>query len=260
MTESETSLKIFHQMVAAVQFAHGQDVIHRDLKPANVLLDRSNEVKIADFGIAKRPDRENTLELTRPEMALGTPSYTAPEQVRDASSVDHRADVFSLGCMLFELVCGERAFGNRNMMERLMDMAQGHYPDPDALVTDLEPGVVKAIHGALVAEPDLRIPDCATLLEVLAGEREFPVEGKTLRPVMSGEETQEAMPVLSREPPPPEPEEVEDVEEVVSSPQAGSSRGVRTLGVLAMGALLAGGALFAGGALLALGLFLLRLL
>ena len=189
----ETSMRIFQQIVAAVRFAHTNDVIHRDLKPANVLLSQSNEVKIADFGIAKRPDQENTLELTRPEMALGTPSYTAPEQVRDARSVDHRADVFSMGCILFELVCGQRAFGNRNMMERLIDMSEGNYPDPDTVVRGLDASLVQAIHGALVAEPDARIPDCDTLLAVLGGEVDFPVEGKSGRQPMSDEETQEAV-------------------------------------------------------------------
>jgi serine/threonine-protein kinase len=256
----DTSLHIFRQIVAGMRFAHEQDIIHRDLKPANVLLSTSNEVKVADFGIAKRPDSENTLELTRPEMALGTPSYSAPEQVRDASSVDHRADIFSMGCILFELVCGERAFANRNMMERLMEMAQGEYPDPDALVPSLPPGVVLAIHGSLVADPDGRIPDCRTLQEVLSGALAFEVEGKALRPhpppgAAGGEGA------------PQPPEEVTLTEDVtvpeesppVSEPRA-SPDGVPVVGVLVAFLFIGGGLALAVGLLILLGIAISSLL
>jgi len=176
-----TSKKVFDGILTGMQFAHDQGIIHRDLKPANVLMDSDGIVKIADFGIAKRNKGENTVELTKPEMALGTPAYTAPEQVQDASKVDHRADIYSMGCILFELVCRRQAFPQRNIMERIMAMANAKYTDPDEVILGLDPRIVWAIHGSLVADPDERIGDCATLRGVLDGSKTFAVPGRRLQ-------------------------------------------------------------------------------
>ena len=104
------ALRLFRQIVDGVHHAHAQGLVHRDLKPQNVLLgtgtDGLRQARVADFGIAKVLAGSEEPALTRSGMPIGTPRYMAPEQIRDASRVDARADIFSLGCILYEMVCG----------------------------------------------------------------------------------------------------------------------------------------------------------
>jgi hypothetical protein len=109
----EEALAIVPKICAALQFAHQQGIVHRDIKPENILVDKLGQVKIADFGIAKilAPGAQN-LALTGGHDVVGTPHYMAPEQVEQPSKVDHRADIFSLGVVLYEMLTGELPLGN----------------------------------------------------------------------------------------------------------------------------------------------------
>jgi len=131
----ETALTIVPKICEALQFAHEQGVVHRDIKPENVLLDKQGRVKIADFGIAKivaeagRASSPLPAEAAQPEggahpadagrpavrltqdQVLGTPHYMAPEQVEHPQMVDHRADIYSLGVVLYEMLTGELPLG-----------------------------------------------------------------------------------------------------------------------------------------------------
>jgi len=121
------------QVCEGLRFAHDQGVVHRDIKPENILLDRNGRVKIADFGLAKLidPKRPSAL-LTKTNEAMGTPDYMAPEQKRAARDIDHRADIYSLGVVLYELLTGERPMGafdppsekNRNSPEWLDEIVR----------------------------------------------------------------------------------------------------------------------------------------
>jgi Protein kinase domain len=96
---------------AALQYAHDHGVVHRDIKPENILVSLDGTVKIADFGLAKLIDNESGPRLTLPEQVMGTPHYMAPEQIEHPETVDHRADIFALGVVFYELLTGELPVG-----------------------------------------------------------------------------------------------------------------------------------------------------
>ncbi len=108
----EQALALVPKICDALQYAHGEGVLHRDIKPDNILLDAKGRVKIADFGIAKLAgEAELPVMLTRSGMQLGTPAYMAPEQMVNPGEVDHRADIYSLGVVLYEMLTGELPLG-----------------------------------------------------------------------------------------------------------------------------------------------------
>lgn len=100
----EQALAIVPPVCEALQFAHEHGIVHRDIKPENLLLDKDGRVKIADFGIAKLLDHDGSGDASQP---VGTPRYMAPEQGDSAARIDHRADIYSLGVVLYELLTGE---------------------------------------------------------------------------------------------------------------------------------------------------------
>ncbi len=211
------ALTLFRGVVAGVRAAHRHGLVHRDLKPANVLLFRSAEgfvPKVTDFGLAKLlSGAEQELGQTRQGIAMGTPAYMAPEQIRDARAVDQRADIFSLGCMLYELATRQRAFPGDQALEIYNDIVAGRYAPPEEVAPDLPDAVIQAIDGCLIRERDLRIPDCETLLDVLAGRRTWPVYEHPVPSELSSTEelSRDAppMPVAHRRPTPapaPEPD------------------------------------------------------
>jgi serine/threonine protein kinase len=105
------ALRIVPQICEALQFAHEEGVVHRDIKPENVLLDKKGRVKIADFGIAKVVTGEQAEETITQDQVIGTPHYMAPEQVEHPETVDHRADIYSLGVVFYEMLTGELPLG-----------------------------------------------------------------------------------------------------------------------------------------------------
>lgn len=108
----EQALRIIPAICDALQFAHTQGVLHRDIKPENILLDTTGRVKIADFGIAKILDEKGgDMLLTQSGAKLGTAPYMAPEQIEQPASVDHRADIYSLGVVFYEMLTGELPLG-----------------------------------------------------------------------------------------------------------------------------------------------------
>jgi serine/threonine protein kinase len=109
--ESREALELVTQICTALQFAHDENIIHRDIKPENILITKKGQVKIADFGLAKLLGGKPDTALTASQMVMGTLNYMAPEQREDAQKVDHRADIYSLGVVFYEMLTGEIPMG-----------------------------------------------------------------------------------------------------------------------------------------------------
>ncbi|MFY9253441.1 MAG: serine/threonine-protein kinase [Fuerstiella sp.] len=111
--KQEEALRIVPALCDALQFAHEEGVVHRDIKPENILLDKRGRVKIADFGLAKmvKGDEADDNNLTGTHQVMGTVKYMAPEQMSTTKNVDHRADIYSLGVVFYELLTGELPMG-----------------------------------------------------------------------------------------------------------------------------------------------------
>ena len=158
------ALRLAVQICRAIDYAHEQKIVHRDLKPENILIDARNHVKVADFGLAGMRGSDKNLELTATAVAMGTVNYMAPEQRRDAKYVDHRADLFSLGVMLYELLTGE--------------LPIGRFKNPSAKVEGLDPRLDELICSMLETDPMQRPASAAaigTLLEAcIAGSASAP--------------------------------------------------------------------------------------
>jgi len=107
------ALGLVPQLCDALQVAHDAGIVHRDIKPENILLDHAGNVKIADFGLAKliAPDRADGVSLTISGAVMGTPAYMAPEQIERPLDVDHRADIYAVGVVFYELLTGELPLG-----------------------------------------------------------------------------------------------------------------------------------------------------
>ncbi len=156
----------------ALEEAHAAGIVHRDLKPHNLCLARSarggNVVKVLDFGMSKLdPELFEGGPLTRPETALGTPRYMAPEQWKSAAGVDHRADIWALGVVMFELLTGEAPLTKLRGAERQARLLAGALPSPRDLRPEVSEAVSRAVMKCLRADPAVRWPSVAHLASAL---------------------------------------------------------------------------------------------
>jgi eukaryotic-like serine/threonine-protein kinase len=164
------ALRVALEVVKALEAAHSVGIVHRDLKPANVMLVPSDDgaelVKVLDFGVAKllsnAQGRENEQQPTRPQTAIGTPAYMAPEQVDGMSPVDGRADIYAVGVMLFEMLSGVLPFDGRDADFLFKQKLNGAPPELLAKAAHVPPVLCELVMKALARRPQDR-PATATV-------------------------------------------------------------------------------------------------
>lgn len=162
----ETIIPMYEQVCSALDHAHRHRIVHRDIKPANIMILESGLVKVTDFGIAKMM----SMGMTQAGQILGTPNYMSPEQVK-GRSVDGRADIFSLGVILYELVTGEKPFGGQNITTVIYKIINENPISPRELDATIPVGLSYVIQKALAKSQDERYQTCRELAEDLRNYR-----------------------------------------------------------------------------------------
>jgi serine/threonine protein kinase len=177
------ALDYARQIAEGLAAAHSRGIVHRDLKPENVFCTKDGRVKILDFGLAKQnvssaspigatmigattPD-----VLTEPGLVMGTVGYMSPEQVRGAPA-DHRSDLFSLGAILYEMLCGQRAFKRDTAAETMTAILKEEPPELTGTNPAIAPGLDRVVHRCLEKEPGQRFQSASDLgfaIEALSG-------------------------------------------------------------------------------------------
>jgi eukaryotic-like serine/threonine-protein kinase len=152
------------QLCSALQHAHEHGVIHRDLKPSNLMILRDGTLKLTDFGIAKDLD---VTALTSANCTVGTASYMSPEQCRGERELTHKSDLYSLGCVFYELVTGRKPFLAENAMEMFMCHVSGKPERPSRLVPELPVWFDNLICQLMEKKPEHRPKDAAMVAGVL---------------------------------------------------------------------------------------------
>lgn len=180
--------KIVVPVCKALRRAHDAGLVHRDLKPANIFLATNADeetVKILDFGIVKATGTTLPGLRTSGPMLMGSPQYMAPEQVLDHLAVDHRADLWSLGIILFRCLVGRNPFASKGHADLLLEICSGQVPSASALAPGLGPDVDRFFERALARDPAQRFQTAAELAEAfvsLSFPPEAPERGEAAHP------------------------------------------------------------------------------
>lgn len=149
--EPRQILTIITQVCEALQFAHEHGIVHRDIKPANILVDERGNVKVADFGLAKVMGQQ-AVDYTATGMTIGTPDYIAPEALDQSKSIDHRADIYSLGVMIYELFTGH--------------VPKGVW-EPPSIRSGADKGIDAVVSKAMQNNPEKRYQHVSDMTQVL---------------------------------------------------------------------------------------------
>lgn len=160
------TLRIGSTLLGALQYAHERGIVHRDVKPDNVVLSETGPV-LLDFGIARAVARSGRDRLTRSGFAVGTSSYMSPEQILGKEDIDHRSDLYSLGCVLFECLAGRPPFQGRAEELVLRMHLNETVPDLSELRDGLPESLVETIHKSMARERADRWSDADHMLQAL---------------------------------------------------------------------------------------------
>ena len=178
-------VNVLRQVAAALAAAHRMGIVHRDVKPENVFIDSDGKALLADFGVARSMSGDT--QLTMHGVAIGTPSYMAPEQI-DGDNLDGRADVYSLGLVAWEMFTGHRPWEGESLYAVLYHQKHHELPDVRDLRPDVSDQIAHAIAGAIAKEPSARWQSMDELVDALDGaapqrraQAHIPVSTETMR-------------------------------------------------------------------------------
>jgi len=191
----DEALPIARQIAEALRAAHEHGIVHRDLKPANIKLRPDGTVKVLDFGLAKALEREtgsaqNDLSqsptitspaMTRMGVIMGTAAYMSPEQAK-GKVVDKRSDIWTFGCVLYEMLTGKRAFGGAEIVGVLAQILERE-PDFDALPSATPPAIRRLLRRSLEKDLKRRLSDIADAALEIDEALTTPVDSRAVRPV-----------------------------------------------------------------------------
>lgn len=170
----EETKRVIGQVAAALDYAHAQGVVHRDVKPANILLTEEGQAKLTDFGIA----RLNTSNLTHDGQLIGTPNYMSPEQIRGVP-VDHRADIFSLGVVLYEMLTRRKPFRAESLTAVTYRIVNEAFEPLQTSMLAIPDGLEEVLGKALAKKPEERFETAGELAKALeAIEETDPWDGE----------------------------------------------------------------------------------
>jgi serine/threonine-protein kinase len=164
------TVRLAEDLLDALDHAHAHGIVHRDVKPENVVLSAEGAV-LLDFGIARAVAASGSDRLTRSGIAVGTSTYMSPEQITALKEIDHRSDIYSLGCVLFECLAGQPPFIHRNEAVVLQLHLTQPAPDLRTLRPETPRELAEAIGRALAKPPESRWQTAAAMRESLAVAR-----------------------------------------------------------------------------------------
>ena len=171
--DAAAAVSIMRQVAAALHKAAQQRIIHRDIKPENIMLSRTGEVKVADFGLARVEREGQALNLTQVGVTVGTPLYMSPEQV-EGRAVDARSDLYSFGVTCYQMLAGRPPFEGDSPLSIAVQHLKKEPPRLDDRRADLPSGLCRIVHRLLAKRPEDRYP---TALDMVKDLRSLPVAG-----------------------------------------------------------------------------------
>jgi len=168
----DRALKYTRQLCAALEAAHNEGVVHRDLKPQNILIDQSDNIYVSDFGLAKSLEAATTM-MTRTGQIMGTPRYMSPEQV-EAVEADHRADIYSLGLIVYEMFIADIPFRGDSAMQLMYQRVNEKPKDPRIAMPEMPDYLAEIILKCLEKDPALRYQSAREILDDLDAQAPLP--------------------------------------------------------------------------------------
>ncbi len=164
----DDALQLTREVADALSYAHGRGVVHRDIKPENILI-ASGHAVVADFGIAKAIAAAGSARLTETGLAVGTPAYMSPEQASAEADIDGRSDIYSLGCVLYEMLAGEPPFTGVSAQAVVAKRLGAPAPRISILRNRVPPHVEQALDTALARTPADRFATASQFAQALGG-------------------------------------------------------------------------------------------